>query len=1619
MSRWDWKDLCGRGENISTWIQSDFGFCFEQLAIVCPTYCVMAIVGAFYLAHGSRSQSYLTSRWRWNSKGRFALCLLLVLAPLLRISLQALVRRRLISIADGSICGVAMFAWLLQSAFQWKLKYLYWMSTRGPVAVNLAVLLTTVASAIQVRTVVLQRIEHSILHSPSEEIITYIILGFQVLFLITLIPASPQTYTAASNNVHVQEESDRLLDSGRTVRDYGAVKHVSKDLGVAEYAHCLSKLTFHWVTPLLVKGAKKLIENADDLFTLPSRLNTHRIHLKFSSILQGREKVRAHTDLSNSVCSSKNVESPGIQSPDNDLRVPHVQVQTPLQHNTSRNYKPRSLLSALNKAFGWEYYLLGVLKLLADCLGFAGPLLLNLLVTYIGDKNEKESNGYIYASGLFVSTFLAMFFTTQFDYNVQVVGFKIRAAIITTIYHKALAVNSVSASKFTTGEIVNFMSTDTDRIVNFCPSFHAFWSLPFQIGVSLYLLHQQVGVAFLAGLCFAVILVPVNKWLANKIGDLSTKMMTQKDARVKVMSEMLQGIRILKLYSWEEHFSQKITKLRELELKSLKGRKYLDALCVYFWATTPVLISILTFTTYSLMGHTLTAAKVFTSLSLFVMLISPLNAFPWVLNGLMEASVSLKRVQAFVQLKESQLDTYYKEMNEKILLFFKFTGSFLIRLLNSVNQIKCEKYLDVYYFSLLAFFLFLFSHVYFSVTDSLPNRNILEIDKATFAWFEKQDSVLENNVQENTTGSSHFNTLKLTDISLEVKKGMLVGVVGKVGCGKSSLLYAILGEVVKEEGSVGLEDYPAGFALASQDPWLQHATLRENILFGKPYNIRRYDQVVEACALSEDLQMLPGGDRTEIGENGVTLSGGQKARVALARAVYQDKDFYLLDDPLAAVDAHVAQHLFDKCIMGLLQDKTRILCTHHVKFLQRADLIVLMENGKIVSVGAPLEVLESDVVKDIVYAIPDQASNNQSQPISELTEPDSLVKEEEKNTGVVKFSVYKSYWKAVGNCLASFILLALFLMQASRNINDWWLSYWVTHAHHQKSPRANGSIPQPVPDNAHSLLSYHPLLLTNREEAVLSNESMRNVTEAEDNVMFYLTVYGCLAAGNSLFTLFRAFLYAYGGIRAAQALHKTVLAAILKAPIGLFDRTPIGRIVNRFSSDMYSIDDALPFILNILLAQMFGILGSVAITCYGLPWFSFLLIPLVTVYYFVQQYYRKTSREIKRISSVTLSPIYAHFSETIGGLATIRAFRHTDRFREENERRLDLNQRAQFAAKAVSAWLSFRLQLLGVAMVTGVAFTAVLEHHFRTVNPGLVGLAITYALSITNLLSGVVTSFTETEKQMISVERVQEYIDDTPTERWQGVLVAPPYWPIQGAVSFARVHLQYRPGLPDALNGVSFETRRAEKIGIVGRTGSGKSSLFMALFRLVEIQAGEIHIDGINIHHLDLTDLRSRLAIIPQDPFLFSGTVQDNLDPRGGYSDRELWSVLEKCHLKQAVERLGGLRADVAERGRHFSQGQKQLLCLARALLKRARVLCIDEATASVDLETDRYIQQTILDEFRENTVFTIAHRINTIRNADRIMVMANGKIIEFAAPAKLLENPKSAFYKLSHGNYS
>ncbi|NXE31604.1 MRP7 protein, partial [Ptilorrhoa leucosticta] len=1277
----------------------------------------------------------------------------------------------------------------------------------------------------------------------------------------------------------------------------------------------LSRFFYTWMNPLMKRGYQQKLNHPQDVYVLPRQLQAAR------------------------VCDR-----------------PH------------RAQQAVRLLSVLHAAFGLRFYTLGLLKLAGSLLDFSGPLLLNLLVNFMESRQESLSHGVLYALGLFAGSFLGALLRNQFSYEMNKMTLMVRAAVISAIYRKALRVSSTSLARFTVGEIVNFMSTDTSRLVNFCLSFHELWSLPVQLAITLYLLYQQVGVAFLGGVSLALLLVPINKIIANRIMVNSEEMLKHKDTRVKLMTEFLCGIRVIKFYAWEKHFSTRINACRAKELQKSRAVSYLDAVCVYMWAALPVVVSIAIFVTYVLLGHQLTATKVFTALALVGMLILPLNGFPWVLNAILEAKVSLDRIQQFFELMDQDLEAYY------------------------------------------------------ALDSPSDTATAMEMRCAAFSWVP---------VEESTRQSSSTGTLQLHIENLSVRKGMLLGVVGKVGSGKSSLLAAITGELIKQGGRVYVCDLEQGFGLATQEPWIQFTTVRENILFGREYDAKLYEEVLEACALSEDLNILPAGDQTEVGENGVTLSGGQKARIALARAVYQEKELYLLDDPLAAVDADVANHIIQKCILGVLKHKTRVLCTHRTELLEKADALLLMDNGRIVKTGTPADILPL-VEAFPKFKVTDKGNKDkglflmsfsgQEEAIEteaeESTQNNNLIhKEEEKKEGAVAFQVYKAYWLAMGSCLAISILFSLFLMQASRNISDWWLSYWISSI----SQTANTSMMA-----CSASLPSPELLLFSTAGLVSSIQDLDN-TPAPSNgsvdMNFYLIVYGSIAGANSLFTIIRAFLFAYGALRAAAVIHNRLLQRVLKATVTFFDTTPTGRILNRFSSDLYCVDDSLPFILNIFLADIYGLLGMLVIMTYGLPWIGLVLVPLAVVYFFIQRYYRFTSRELKRLYSVTLSPIYTHFSETLSGLSSIRAMRATKRFELENQLRLEQNQRCLFASNTVMEWLDIRLQMIGVAVVTAIAGIAIIQHQKQLGNPGLVGLALSYALSVTNLLSGLIASFTHTEIMMVSVERTEEYTTDIPMEPQDKLVQVKAQmcsqvsadWPSQGLVEFQQVVLAYRAGLPNALDGVSFTVYPGEKLGIVGRTGSGKSTLFLALFRMVELKSGQILLDGVDSQLVGLEELRSRLAIIPQDPFLFSGSIRENLDPQGKRTDAELCEVLEQCYLWDAVTQMGGLDSELGERGKNLSVGQRQLLCLARALLTQAKVLCIDEATASVDQKTDQLLQQTIRQRFADKTVLTIAHRLNTILDSDRVLVMQAGRVAELDSPTRLSQKDGSLFQHLLH----
>ncbi|XP_058646611.1 ATP-binding cassette sub-family C member 10 isoform X2 [Onychostoma macrolepis] len=1489
------------------WKNGTISPCVNQLLLGSLSHAVIAIISACYISVPRLTHivSSLPIGWGFRAASTLLMALLFIGDVVLVFELKA-PGIYLDVLADG--CGV--LAWLVHFGAVLALQRSMYRRTRGP-ALLPVLLIFSIPNLAFILTACVQEINHLGVSQPLQVVRLALMVTRAALVLVYLLGYIFPCYTSQRDLLSCNAEDVAPLivtfepDGGVTVAEDGC--------------SWLSRLLYLWLNPLLRRGKRGELERPCDVFQLPHRLRTKAVTLRFYQ------------------CWQKCLHPRGLERPERQDRLPRENLQ---DNNWSEAEPERmceggaqnvvKLLQVLHKAFGLRYYLLGILKLVGSMLAFAGPLLLGGLVGFMETEGAPLSKGVWCTVGLFASTFLAAVLRNVFVYEVSKVALEARAAVISTIYNKALKVSASALARFNMGEVVNFMSTDTDRVV---------------------------GVAFLGGVGVAMLLVPLNKVLASRILENNKHMLLHKDGRVKLMTEILFGIRVLKYYNWEEHFTQKIAEARKKELHHLKLLKYLDAVCVYTWSALPVVISILTFITYVLLGNNLTAAKVFSTLALVGMLIVPLNAFPWVLNGTLEAKVSLDRIQRFLTLQDQDLTVYYSQV--------------------------CPE-------------------------DPL---SAVEMDQASFSWKQSEEHDSVSVPDDKTEDGSPPLSFYLHALNLSIKRGSLVAVVGKVGCGKSSLLAAITGELTRSGGEVFVRGREQGFGLAVQEPWIQHATVQDNILFGRDFDSTFYQAVIEACALADDLNILPGGDQTEVGENGVTLSGGQKSRLALARAVYMDKEIYLLDDPLAAVDADVAHHLMEKCILGILKNKTRILCTHRIEFVDKADVVVLMDNGMIVKTGTPKEVLS------LVKAPKDCKNNSNAKEKDaigrveeEANEPEleaelKMFGEEQKQMGKLSWAVYRSYWRAVGGCMAVAVLLSLFLMQASKNVSDWWLSHWISH----------------LKDNTTELvsLSADPLLMLtflSPERLMFHAPGSETAGNVSSELKFYMTVYGSLAAANTVFTAARAFLFAYGAICAATVIHKRLLSSVLKATMTFFDTTPLGRILNRFSSDIYSVDDSLPFVLNILLANVFGLLGMLLVMSYGLPWVLLPLLPLGVLYYQTQCFYRHSSRELKRLCSLTLSPVYSHFSETLSGLSTVRASRHTTRFEEENERRLEQNQRCLFNSNAAMQWLDIRLQMIGVTVVTGISVIAVIQHQLRSIDPGLVGLSLSYALSITNLLSGLIFSFAQTEMQLVSIERTEEYSTNIPQEPQEASTEVQESWPEKGRVEFVGAVLSYRPGLPNALDGVSLEVLPGERVGIVGRTGSGKSSLFLALFRMVELNQGQILLDGVDISSVRLSNLRSKLAIIPQDPFLFSSTVRENLDPHGCHPDFRLLDALEQCHLGDVVQRIGGLDSEVGERGKSLSVGQRQLLCLARALLTEANILCIDEATASVDHKTDMLLQKTIREKFKDKTVLTIAHRLNTIMDSDRVLVMHAGKVVEFDSPAALCQREDSVFQKLLRG---
>lgn len=838
----------------------------------------------------------------------------------------------------------------------------------------------------------------------------------------------------------------------------------------------------------------------------------------------------------------------------------------------------------------------------------------------------------------------------------------------------------------------------------------------------------------------------------------------------------------------------------------------------------------------------------------------------------------------------------------------------------------------------------------------------------------------------------------LRDVSFEVKKGQLTAVIGPVGCGKSSLLMSIIKELPIKSGSLKVQ---GSSSFASQQPWVFSGTVRDNILFGKPFNEDLFKRIIQVCALKRDLELLPDGEETLIGERGVTLSGGQKARINLARALYDEPDIILLDDPLSAVDSEVGRHIFDQCIMGYLANKPRILVTHQLQYLTTADQIIILKDGHIEGKGTLSELNEmgidfaklmeegeeddEDDIMSLKSAGSARRKKKDKEAEKEKTENVSqkLFKAEEKKRGDVGWSVYGKYFHSGTNWFGIF-LMAFFLIstQVIYLLADYWLAVW---ADLEEARAVNKTdIPE---DNL--ILGY---LSPPTETSAL--------------------IYGLLVVGLMILGLFRGFYCLRVMITASKNLHNKMFIAVVRSPVFFFDTNPTGRIQNRFTKDISIMDDQLPLDFFDVLQLCLQILGVILLNAIINYYTLILILPLLVFFVFLRRYAVNTTRPVKRLDGTARSPVFSHTTASIFGLSTIRAYHKEEQFREKLHYYQDKHTEAWFAYLVVNRWFGLRLDILSFIFTAGVSFASVLAS--GGLDAGLVGVILNNTIALATIFQYTIRQTALVENEMTSVERVLEYTKLKPEAPVRNSLNRPPSgWPDKGRVTFKDMSLQYSKEAPYILRDISCDIQPKEKVGIVGRTGAGKSSLITALFRFAEPK-GDITIDEISCMGLGLHDLRKKLSIIPQDPVLFKGSLRRNLDPFHKYTDEEIWNALKDVQLNHALEeRAEKLEMDVGSDGSNFSVGQRQLVCLARAILRKNKILILDEATANVDPRTDALIQDTIRTKFAECTVLTIAHRLNTIMDSDRVMVLDAGELKEFEHPHILLQDKESLFSKL------
>ncbi|KAF7308067.1 Multidrug resistance-associated ABC transporter protein [Mycena kentingensis (nom. inval.)] len=1208
-----------------------------------------------------------------------------------------------------------------------------------------------------------------------------------------------------------------------------------------------------------------------------------------------------------------------------------------------------------------------LLSLHTGVLYYTPFIFLSRILGYLEDDPDRERIqwGVVWVLGWLGASLVLFVFTGHtHSLSMAMLQSQVKNQLNTVLFAKTLVRKDVAATPSSSSsdsdsdstskaQIMTLMTTDVDRIARFTHYIYALVDVPVEIVVGTTFLYRLLGPSCFFGLGVALLCLPLNHVAGSAVVGAQNRLMRARDARVALMNEGLGGIRMLKFMAWERSFAARILQVRTSELKYQRLQYIIETLIGAFWNAIPVLITVLSFYHFTVVrGETLKPSIAFSSIIVFNELRLALSLLTDTLVNIVQSYVSLRRVEAYLGTREISLAPPLAAQAKEI----AFRG-------------------------------------------------------CTVTW------------PQSTTGSDSASAFALRDLELEFPRGELSVVCGRLGSGKTLLLLALLGEADVLAGQVVCPRTPANIlasfrdfdprkedwvvdgvcAYVPQTAWLQNASIKANILFNLPYDERRYRETLRVCALISDLDILEDGDESEIGERGVNLSGGQKARVSLARAVYSRASVLFLDDVLSAVDAHTAHHLYHTCLRGpLMRGRTVILVSHHIQLTAPdATYIVALDNGKVQFTGSYAAFEASGLMSGLVQSTSVENAETAEDPVDleELTDVDSAtlsspastvkpsptelrhrpprkyIEDEQRAVGYVSWAVWTSYIHACGGAKFWCMLLGGFVSATfARVAENWWLARWS------------------------------------------SGEGMKGA-------VFYLAIYSILAWTGVVLIVVRQLVLYFGAIHASEGVHTSLLDSVLFAQIRFHDTVSRGRVLNRFGKDIEGIDSTLPVNLGRVLQGV--VAAAVTLTTMSFIGGWKLVIAVFVVlgtYYKIGKIYGQVCRDLRRLESTSRSPLYSMYAETIAGVTVLRAFGASSEFLRDMIRHVDTYCNPAYWTWGLNRWLAVRMMSLAGFICATMALLAVLD---KNISPATAGFALSFANSVLYDLFFVVREFVSLEQAMVGLERVKEY-SELPREPPEVIEPRPGReWPREGAVKCENLVVRYAPDLPDVLHDLSFDIKPGEKVGVLGRTGSGKSTLALSFFRFVEPTTGRILIDGVDISQIGLADLRGRLTIIPQDPTIMSGTLRGTLDLFGEYEDKDIFEALRRVHLMPAVEDTSvcgdaldtnvfrNLDSVVAEGGENFSTGEKQLLCMARAILKRSKILLMDEATASVDYATDALIGSTIREEFKDSTIITIAHRLRTVIDYDKIMLLEEGRIVEFDRPAALLADPSSKFYAL------